>query len=248
MTYNILCGGLAKVNGEERLNSILETVQDCAPDILALQEANHFESPELAKRFSKALLLPYYALAEAAIYEDGERYNVIVFSRYPISKVYRFPDCQFQSAAISVMLETPVGKISICNAHLHAFSETHRVKELGCILAYQCGFQDQLFVGDMNAISRSDTYADDATEFELNYEVTDMLNREFTDVFAATSGPDQWTHPSRIKADHTRKVFRRIDYVFASPSLSRRVVRAKVITSEKAHRASDHFPLIVEFE
>ena len=41
MTYNILCGGLPiPGGGKDRLDDIIEVIEKCKPDVLALQEAN----------------------------------------------------------------------------------------------------------------------------------------------------------------------------------------------------------------
>jgi len=248
MTYNILCGGLPHVNGTDRRKDILRLAEEHAPDVLALQEANGFDEEGVLETYSKALSLPHYALSRGALYEGHERYHVVIFSRYPISHIHEFAEGTFQSAALSVRLESPLGQFSLCAAHLHAYSETERIEELDYILAYQDKFEDQLILGDLNAISRSDGYAADDSEFELKYEVTDQLNQKLVDVFAKTPETKVPTFPSKIASDNTCKLPRRIDYMFASQSLSERVASARVVTSDLARRCSDHFPLIAGFE
>ncbi len=247
MSYNILRGGAAFFGGTGRLNSILELIRTCAPDILALQEANGFEDPALVQMVSRTLSLPHAALATGALYSDGDRYHVAVFSRYPISDVYRFPSCRFQSAAMSMRLETPLGRILLWNLHLHATSEIRRLAELNCVLEHLDPAEDHLLVGDLNALSRRDAYPDPDGEFDLRFDVTDRLNHVLVDLGAPAPGATAWTHPSRLPADHHHKIARRIDYAFAASGLAGQVIATKVIRSPLAHRASDHFPLVVDF-
>ncbi len=95
MSYNILCGGQAHVNGTDRLADILTVATSAAPDILALQEANHFDRPEVADRFAKALGLPFHALSVARAYEDGERYHVAVLRDILLLWITTFPKTGF---------------------------------------------------------------------------------------------------------------------------------------------------------
>ncbi len=247
MTYNILCGGQPVAGGKYRLEDILAVIQNEAPDILALQEANGFTDAALLERFSDTISLPYHVLAKGAEYEDGKRYHVVVFSRYPLKQIHRFSECELESAAVAMMIETPIGAVSFCNLHLHSTSETARIRELECILAYLGKSGDQLVVGDFNAISRSDPYTSDASDFELRYDVTDMLGEWLVDTCAQNSAKTLWSHPSNLAADHSISDQRRIDYIFATPELAGRVAEVGVVRSALAHRASDHFPVVVRF-
>lgn len=248
MSYNILCGGQAHVNGTDRLADILTVATSAAPDILALQEANHFDRPEVADRFAKALGLPFHALSVARAYEDGERYHVAVFTRYHIVMDHNFSENRFQSAAQSLMLDTPLGRISLVNLHLHASNEAKRLQEITTVLAYQKQFPCQIVLGDFNAVSRKDPYPPGQSEFEPLTLVTDKMSGRLTDLFGDVPGGPHWTHPSRAVADHDRKVPRRIDYIYASPDLAARAANPSVLRTKATHRASDHFPIIVDFD
>jgi len=248
MSYNILCGGQAHVNGTDRLAEILTLAASAAPDILALQEANHFDQPDLADRFAKALNLPHHAVAKAHPYTDGERYHVAVFSRYPIEQVHRFSPDQFQTAAISLLLNAPLGLISLANLHLHASLESSRLREIQTVLDFQRQFSRQILLGDFNAISRDDPYPSGQTEFEMLTLVTDEVSKRLSDLFADAPGEPHWSHPSRARADHQRTVPRRIDYIYASADLAAHAKNPTVLRNETAHLASDHFPIFVDFD
>lgn len=247
MSYNILCGGLPVAAGGPRLEDILAVVRAEAPDILALQEANRFAENGLATRIGQELGLPFHALTPGALYDDGERYSVVTFSRWPIRDVHRFGETEFQAGAVAVSVATPRGDIAVCNVHLHAFSEAARLKELALVLAHQMRPAAQIVLGDFNAISARDSYGSDESEFELRFDVTQRMEQDFTDTFADVPEADRRSHPSPLVADHSRTISRRIDYVFTTHDLADRVISARVLRGERADRASDHYPLVVEF-
>jgi len=248
LTYNILCGGDGRQTGENRRPRILALVKEAGPDILALQEANGFDDPAVLQNIADHLALPHIALSKGTLYADGENYNVALLSRYPMSGIHRFPECEFQSAVLSAVIETPFGPVSVCTAHLHAFKEGKRRAELSCLLAHQKHYQDQILLGDFNAISRSDIYPADCGEFELTYDVTDILNQHYVDLFAQDPAQKRPTFPTDLKVPYNPIQPRRIDYIYASESLSRHVTGLRVLDSGKAHLASDHFPLLAEFK
>lgn len=247
MTYNMLCGGQAEVNGEERLDFIIDVIRSEAPDILALQEANGLHDHQRWQYLADRIGLPFHNLSAGALFEDGERYHVAVFSRYRLDQAHHHTECKLQSAALSVVADSPLGPVALTNLHLHAYCESERLAELDDLLAYDPGHVRRLILGDMNALSRSDPYGSDDGEFKLQFDVIDRLSRRFTDLGAPSPGETAWTHPSRAIADHPFTQPRRIDYIFASASLGECAGPVRVIRSETAHRASDHFPVVVTF-
>ena len=244
ITYNILCGGRTIANSPDRRDDILKLIKQHSPDVVALQEANLFDQDGMLQRVSSELSLPFYALSQGALYENNQRYHVVTFSRYPIISTHDFPDGDFQSAALSVLLETETGPVSVCNVHLHSYVEEKRMQELDSILKYQSQFQDRIILGDFNAISRVDGYTSAVTEFNLIYDVTDQMRIEHIDLFAQKTKKPAPSYPTQGVSDHSYSESRRIDYMFASRDLSKRLTSAVVDTSNLAHQASDHFPLI----
>ncbi len=247
LTYNILCGGDKRLTGENRRPRILSLLKDASPDIVALQEANGFDDPGILQAFSDSLGLPYFTLSNGALYEDGDRYNVVLFSRYQLSDIHHFNECTFQSAALSAVAHTPLGRLSLCTVHLHAFDERKRLAELSCLQTHQRKFPAQILLGDFNAVSRIDSYPAETSEFELTYNVTDKLNQSLVDLFAQNREKKLATFPTGLKAENNLLEPRRIDYIIASKNLSCLVSNLQVIRTPAARRASDHFPLLAEF-
>jgi len=147
MTSNILEGGIDDKGS--RIEYIIDVIKEVNPDFLALQEANNFDknNNELLKRVSNEIKLPHYTLSQGALYDDQRRYHVVSLSRYPMREERTFQDPLFQSAALSVVIDSPLGELSLCNVHLHAHSEDERLKELAVILKYQSKHKNHIILG-----------------------------------------------------------------------------------------------------
>jgi len=243
MTYNILTGGAA-ASPDSRIDQILSVITDAKPDVLALQEANNFDSNGMMEKFAETLGLPYSFLAQGAVYEDGDRYNGAIFSRYPIGEVWTFPKTELQNAALSTLIETPLGPVSFCGIHLHAFSEDKRLPELKSILAHQSQFESQVLLGDFNAMCRGDTCNGAESEVEARYDVMDRMQDVYVDAIRAAGREPIRSFPTGIAADHSFEGPRRIDHIFVTPNLAERIVDAEVIHAGAAQTASDHFPVV----
>lgn len=250
MTYNVLDGGVDS-NGS-RINYIIDTIKKEKPDFVAIQEAHNFDKNEneLLRRVSNETKLPFYALSQGALEDDQERSHVVSLSRYPLQEEYLFPDSTFKYAALSVVIDSPLGKLSICNVHLHAHSEDERVSEAEVVLGYQSKYNKHIILGDFNSLSRSDNYGDlsarEFTHYDLaRFEVTDIFNMYLTDAIAHINANNRNTHPTIGVTHRISKTPVRIDYVFLTPSLSTHIKNARIIKTPTAEKASDHYPVVV---
>ena len=201
--------------------------------------------------------LPYYALSQGTLEDDQMRSHVVCLSRYPLQDEYLFPDYTFKYAALSVVIDSPLGKISICNIHLHAHSGDERVsagdvraREAGVVLSYQSKYNKHIILGDFNSLSRSDNYGDlSAREFTwydlARFEATDLFNMFHTDAVAHINVNDRNTHPTIGVTHRISKTPIRIDYIFLTPSLSTHIKNAKTIKTPTTEKASDHYPVVV---
>ena len=250
MTYNIMNGGVDS-NGS-RIEYIIDIIKKENPDFVAIQEASNFDTNEneLLKRVSNETKLPYYALSQGTLAGDQKRYYVVSLSRYPLHEEYLFPCSTFQCAPLSVVIDSPLGKLSICNIHLHARSEDERVREAEVILNYQSKYNKHIILGDFNLLSRSDNYGDlsarEFTHYDLvRFEATDIFNMYHTDAIAHINVNDRSTHPTIGVTHKISKTPIRVDYVFLTPSLSTHIKNAKIIKTPTAEKASDHYPVVV---
>ncbi len=250
MTNNILEGGID--NKGSRIEHIIDVIKEVNPDFVALQEANNFDEndSELLKTISNETNLPHYALSPGAPYPNRKRCPVASLSRYPLRKEHTFPESSFQSAALSVAIDSPLGEISLCNVHLHANSEAERLKEIKVIIKYQSKHENHIILGDLNAISRSDNIpnlsTEESTRYDLTrFDVTDMLGESYVDVVSHVDVSDNSTHPTVGVSHPICKNPIRIDYIFVNPPLASNIKSGAVIKTKASDIASDHYPVVV---
>ncbi len=250
MTSNILEGGID--NKGSRIEHIIDVIKKVNPDFLALQEANNFDENdnELLKTVSNETNLPHYTLSPGAPYTDRKRYHVASLSRYPLREEHTFPESSFQSAALSVAIDSPLGEISLCNVHLHDSSEAERLKEIAVILKHQSKHKNHIILGDFNAVSRSDNCRNFSSEESARddltrFDVTDILSRSYVDVVSHLNVSENSTHPTVGVPHPISKSPIRIDYIFVNQSLVSNIRSGAVIKTKTSDIASDHYPVVV---
>ena len=250
MTNNILEGGVD--NKGSRIEHIIDVIKEVNPDFVALQEANNFDKNdnELLKTVSSETNLPHYALSPGAPYQDQKSYHVASLSRYPLREEHTFPESSFQSAALSVAIDSPLGEISLCNVHLHDSSEAERLKEISVITKYQSKHKNYIILGDLNAISRSDNHrnlsSEESARYDLTrFDVTDMLSRRYVDVVSHLNVSENCTHPTVGVSHPISKSSIRIDYIFVTQSLVSNIRSGAIIKTKTSDVASDHYPVVV---
>lgn len=252
MTYNILRGG------GERLPLLEDAVRAERPDILALQEANDFTYDRLCV-FGNAVGLRYCAIAEGNLTGRGHRYPVAVLTHYGMRSTQTFQHC-FHHAGLHAALRTEQGILSVCAVHLHPHSEKDALQELSAVIASQACHDDALICGDFNSLSQDDWYPDGMVKrfstalmerFTRNgrlcYDVIKSVKQAGYIDAAARRNARQPTYPSPVSRHYSDGLKFRIDYVFAKPSLARRVRAARVVNDELTRKASDHYPVVVDF-
>jgi len=251
MTFNILDGGID--NKRSRIEHIIDVIKGVNPDFVAIQEADNFDKNEneLLKKVSNGTKLPHYALSQGTLRDDQRRRHAVCLSRYPLREKHTFLDFSVH-AALSVVIDSPFGELSLCNVHLHPFSEDERLKQVGVVLSYQSKYKKHIVLGDFNAITRSDNHGDltaeEFTHYDLTrFDVTDMIKRSYVDTIAYLNVDDRNTHPTSGVPHPISKTPIRIDYMFVTPSLSAHIKNATVIKTQTAEKASDHYPLVVTF-
>lgn len=256
ITYNILAGG------RTRLPKIISLLKQLQPDILALQEAVGFlnNGGALLKLLAAKLGLPYYDLSPAAKYD----FSVATFAKFPMTNVQKIPLLQ-NSCLIATLNTEPFGEITFCNAHLCPFTETERVREINMIINKLKGKTRVILCGDMNSLSPDDNYPDslvsqlDEKHFKqhtqngkLSFRAISALGQSgLVDVAKARGKNHVKTAPTGIdlKEDgipYTLPLMR-LDYVFVSKDLLRFASGYEVIKTEVTVGASDHFPVVAEF-
>jgi exonuclease III len=247
MTFNILDGGA------EREQMILEVLRAQRTDAVILQEVKH---RAIVEDFGKALGMHTY------LARGNSRRHLALLSRFPIVSHHNYHPFPLRNGLLETTVEiTPDQRVHLFGVHLlaHYFflCEWWRVWEIDTILQRVSGNRPdpRILAGDFNAVapgSRIDIHAlptrlKAMLLFQAGHifstAVAKMFTAGFVDCYrAAHSRADGFTLP-------TPDPHARLDYVFADRSLARRLRRCDVVTEPSAvHGASDHYPVLAEFE
>ena len=192
--------------------------------------------------------MPYYASSQSGSDAGDNRYHITFLSRYPLRDIYTFSDTSSGLAALSMVIDSPLGEMSLCNVHLPAHLEEERAGLLKEVLRYQSQYPSHVILADLNAISRADQYGDlSAKEFTYHgltgFETTDMMKEGYIDSVAHLDVQNRRTHPTAGVPHVITETPVRIDYIFVTKSLSERLKSAEVIKTPISDNASDHYPV-----
>ncbi len=251
MTYNILNGG------EDRFESIIKVVSSENPDFLVINEANGFEKNGNQKldKFSEKTGLLHFKLALSGEYD----YHTAVFSRYPFKEVREIKT--LRNAGILVVIETKLGEISIAGAHLTPYTEDLRLSEIDLIANQQKQYPNKILMGDMNSLSVIDGYNEKMIKGFNNTQLEkfttdgkfrfDTINKitslGYVDTAVIFGKQKECTVPTKINQDEAHLINMRVDYIFVSDSLKNKVKSYSIIKNALTEKASDHYPVVIEF-
>ena len=247
MTYNIRYGG------QGHQEQILDVIRSTQPDIVFLQEVI---DSAIVTGFADALKMQSFIAA-------GRGFSIALLSRWPIveSINYRaFPP--IWDTVLDAGVEYQAGRrLYLIGVHPIAFPGTFleywRIWELSIALKRASAHREQacIIAGDFNAIAPGDRVLTDGAPLEMRLFYAVQLGRIFRQairrVLAASfvdcyrhlhPGEDGFTIPTP-----TPKV--RLDYIFANSQASSWLKMCEVARQPEAvNRASDHFPLVAEFD
>lgn len=257
MTLNILMGG------EERMPLLLSLITRERPDVLVLQECLGWEDGERLRQVAAALDLPateaHVRLGTARPRPSGRRYHVAVASRLPLRSARAHADAHFIGhCLLECELETGAEPLTVFAAHFDSHHESLRFVEArylrSLIEPAAFGARDFLLAGDLNSLSRADPYPVDLADrvrrarvdkygHPPRFDVIDDLEAfGWMDTLRLKPGSSQWATARRQREGEA--IDFRTDFVFASPSLARRLVTAQVVD---VGTASDHHALTATF-
>jgi len=231
MSYNILLGG------EDRIPHITNVIREQQPDAVALLEANSRENVEtLARELEMQLIFG----------EANSEFHVAWLSRLPVvrSENHRLPALAKTLLEIELLWERR--RVHLFATHLQHKREPEyeqkRADEVRAILDVMGHVNNRLrlLVGDFNTLRPGDSTG----------VATDMP-REAIPLLLRAGYIDCYRRVHPIAPGYTFKLpepSMRIDYIFASVEMALHLHRCAVVTSEEAQVASDHLPIITEFQ
>ena len=241
LTYNIRHGG----NG--RVDAIAAVINSCRPDLVLLQEASDAGNVE---RIAAATGLPDWRAfpGQSLAYMSRERVRNAEWTRPRFSR-HAFIEIVPADDAIRVF------GVHL-SAVLAAWTERRRVIELRALLhsvaRHQSGFH--VLAGDFNTIAPGEPL--DRRRLPLRLRpflwlsggsvrwrtIETVLNATYVDAYRLKHVADPGlTLP-------TANPHVRLDYVFVPQGHAHRVIACDVVRHPDAVRASDHFPLMADFD
>lgn len=246
LAYNI--GGARP----EKIEALYAVMAHAQPDLAALTEAN---DPAVIQNLAQRLGL-------ACVWERGSGTNhVATLSRYPViaSHIHRTPP--LTQAALETKILTPVAPMTIYNVHLLPYLlapfEIRRWQAVGKLLTiiHQRPPGPHLIVGDLNAIAPGDRVLQKnnpprmrrvmALQFNLvfHFALARLLSAGYVDCFRQLhprADGFTWMPTNRTT---------RYDYVLADATLAPALRACRVVDEvEAVNSASDHLPVLAEFE
>jgi exodeoxyribonuclease-3 len=241
LSYNILNGGRG------RLDAIAAVVNACAPDLVLLQEATDRDAVE--------------KLAQAtgmAEYKTFRRQSLGFMSRKPVAFSQWIRPRVSRHAFLEVVPEGE--RLIVFGVHLSAvlaaWTEQRRTLEFRALLRSVAYHEDRFHVlaGDFNTIAPGDTLERSRLPLYLRQlmwlsggrvrwrAIQTVLDAGYADAFRLLHPDD----PGLTLPTTDPQV--RLDYVFVPQPLRHRVVACNVVNQPIAVGASDHFPVVADFD
>ncbi len=254
MTYNLLNGGVES-DGTDRITAIAEVIRQATPDVVAVQEANN---EALFYTLARQIDLP-----QAVLGQSNRGFHLGLLSRFPVEswQMHNQRPVLFHGF-LEVHLQTPAGKLAVFVAHLHPGyadeDDEFRLKEVEFILQrmqpYRAGMS--LLTGDFNTVSPLDEIKleDWPKQWQkwFHSKQGGEFRRETLGRVLTAGYQDSYRrfHPGSepgytLPASNPNV---RLDYIFASPPLATHLTAAEVVRHEPASMASDHLPLLAQFD
>jgi exodeoxyribonuclease-3 len=241
LTYNIRRGGVG------RADKIARVIDACAPDVVLLQEAT---DPGTVAQIATATRM--------ADWRAFKRQSLAFLSRLPVAYAASHRPRVSRHAFIEVV---PAGeRIRLFGVHLSAvhaaWTERRRDFELRALLrtvaAHQHGFH--VIAGDFNTLAPGEFL--DLRRLPIRLRpfvwlsggrikwrtIKTVLDAGYVDAFRLKHpGDPGLTMP--VWDPHVR-----LDYAFVPQAFAERVIACDVVRHDDATTASDHFPVVAEFE
>ncbi|MBI4565420.1 MAG: endonuclease/exonuclease/phosphatase family protein [Planctomycetes bacterium] len=235
LTYNVhRCVG---VDGRHDPARVAAAIREADPHIVALQEleTDHLRTDHLDQPSRLAELLGMEFLYHPARERDGARFGNAILSRLPLrmvrsallptSPVFRVQ----RRAALWASVKVGNRDVQVINTHLGLVRGERMLQATDLcgkdwLTHAACAFP-RILCGDFNATARSPVYR--------------LINGTLRDAQIVNGGTSRPTWPSLWP-------FVRYDHVFVSPEIS--VKRAEVLRTRLTRVASDHLPVLVEFD
>ena len=243
LTYNILFSGK-----DGRLPHLAEVIQSTDADIVMLDEANN---PDAVAELAQRAGYPFYGC---------QRHSTAYLSRVSVIADWLKPPMG-RSAFLRLILRDH--RLHLYGVHLLPsllfFAEWLRQKELNALKNYLPADIPHAILGDFNTIAPGDPMIQEEFPLEMKIimqmnggdarrtAIASLLKSGYTDAFRHLY-PDEpgYTMPTQLLASIPNT---RLDYAFLSKELIPQLVDCQPLRHPPAiHKASDHFPVLLEID
>ena len=261
VSYNIWDGGVNEAGGD-RQEKLLGILQNLDPDLLLLTEACGFTSPtkDPFQMWQKRLGM------KGEMIETSSGFHLALLAKDPITitSVEAVHKQIFYHGCLSAQVKTPLGDLLVLGVHLNPFDPESRLSETRHISREAHADKNVILLGDFNSFSPSDEVHESLwklpprilarhirdTDHPKDFDSRALAILEyagFTDLFRTMNPQDPgWTIPTDIGSPfHTTHM--RLDYMFATEPMAKRVSKIEVLRTAETKTASDHFPLVCDF-
>jgi len=238
----------------ERLQAAQAVVAGIDPDILVLNEALYCRQfAGKAVDYGQLFGFPYQA---SALYDEA--WGNTILSRHPITKSREMRI--YNRGGLIATIDTPQGNLSVASYHPHPGRQPeNKASDFTGLIDGLTG--PLILCGDMNCISPEDPI--DRTQLILAFrsfstkaeKAVDQFINSGVEVFNALSSLGlkdavplegrRYTIPTDlINLDKSSGM--RIDHILSNEAIA--VIGGEVIHNTNTNRASDHHPVMVEFQ
>lgn len=260
ITYNLLQG--MKRDSAAGKPAFVEWVKSMDPDVLALQEVTGFTQAGLE------VMAAAYGHPYAVLLVEGEKYPVAITSKHPITGVRKVYDNMDRGFIISTIAGYHTAVV-----HLTPFDYRKRQQEVNLLIAEikNAGPSGNwVLMGDFNTVSPQDSlaYRDGRLaaayrRYEQQYApilkldngridysvIQRVLDNGFSDALKIQHASFIKTvHPKAFEPKTGTDIPSRIDFIFVSDALRKKVRAARVPADGFTDQHSDHYPVCVDLE
>ncbi|WP_430783482.1 endonuclease/exonuclease/phosphatase family protein [Actinoplanes sp. G11-F43] len=249
MTWNI------KNGGGSRLPAIIEVIRAENPDVLCLQELQHFRRD--GHRRLRELTAATGMTAHLA--PSGFAQPVAVLIRPPLRFTRRASvTWRLHHAAAVATVPTGSGPLRVISTHLNPFSPYRRYREVRWLTARYAPDGLALIAGDMNGLDPRGDHEGELAALPSLYRQRHLApdgtaDTRAIDAFHQAGYVDLWHTAGEgdgrtVPTDFAGREFGavRLDYLMASPALAARVKTLRSLRDDRTATASDHYPVLAE--
>jgi endonuclease/exonuclease/phosphatase family metal-dependent hydrolase len=260
MSYNTLFGG-RDGDDDHRFEAQREVVAREKPDILLLQECKNFDANGYHRLYEVEEALGMRGFLAMAV-ETGQHTAIFIRPEWrPVS--FEGDSTHFHHAAAILSLRVPgfSSPVTFVSVHLCPFGPEVRLSEAAYLVPYASPEGLTLVAGDFNSVSPHDPEPDWSalpSHFRARYVSSDgqtadrrilqgLYQAGYTDVAHHLDGHAEPTVPGAAFPRSEFVPFRS-DFFLASAALADRVVSYCVVRNPLTDMASDHYPIVAEFQ